>query len=87
MKGAQKQGGKEGSPSLTPDGIFRMIDYTTSPPTAMDARPLAPEEIDEFFRGIRVPKPDIYNGVDGTKVPREQWFILPESLLEEDQNQ
>ncbi len=84
MKGGQLGPG-QGTPYFTLDGVFRFIDYTTSPPTVMDARPLTPKEIDEFFKGIGVPKPEQYNGVDGTKVPPEEWFVLPKEVLEQDQ--
>ena len=87
MKGAPGHP-PNGTPHLARDGIFRMINYATSPPTVIDARPLTPDEMDEFFSGIRFPLPDIFKGVDGTKVPREQWFALPpECLLEEDRKQ
>lgn len=67
---------------MSPDGVFRTIDYGTSPPTVIDAMGLTPEQISEVFEGLRVPKHDTYKDLDGTKVPREKWFELPEGFTE-----
>lgn len=47
------------------------------------ARGLTPKELKGFFKGIKIPMPASYKGVDGSKVPREQWFNPPRSAVED----
>lgn len=47
----------------------------------IDAKVLNPRELEEFFKAIKLPMPRGYKGKDGSKVPREQWFNPPRSVV------
>lgn len=78
LKGARD---RTGFPDLGGDAVSRTLDYSTNPPTVIDVLGLTPQQLDEFFEAIKIPKPAGYNGKDGSKVPREQWFNPPASVL------
>ncbi|GIK02016.1 hypothetical protein Aspvir_006059 [Aspergillus viridinutans] len=71
-----------GITSLGADGVLR---YLTADRDVIDAIGLRPGLIKAFLDRMPVPfsqeAEDIFRGVDGTLVPREQWFNPDKSLL------
>lgn len=69
--------------SLDMDGVLRSWDADRN---VVDAVPLSPELIKAYNELPPPPSEAVssaYEGIDGTKVPKEQWFKSPQHLIPE----